>query len=158
MNLTGITIPGNLPPDVHERVVEMARRRAIICANPEVGPLATEAVRLTEAINRLIDPHRLLDTKRHRRARERMAERRALGVAPKGKHGENGYANYGCRCDECRAGKAQAHRRRARQRERREPPEHGLSGYNNYHCRCDVCCAAKASYMREYVHRRAASP
>lgn len=84
-------------------------------------------------------------------------------------HGYNRYSN-GCRCEVCRAAKAQRQREsRAAWSRRRDWVKtfgsggrhyvdgitHGYSGYANFHCRCEVCTAAKAAAQsRAYRQRR----
>lgn len=56
-------------------------------------------------------------------------------------HGRNGYSNYFCTCDVCKAAwAAYVHDQRIR---RSLTPfdqiPHGEGGYTNYRCRCDVC-------------------
>lgn len=69
-------------------------------------------------------------------------------------HGYNAYAN-GCRCDVCRAAKADYMReKRATARALRAADDavpylhHGISGYQDSHCRCHVCRAAKSAAVR----------
>ena len=77
-------------------------------------------------------------------------------------HGtENAYRNHGCRCDECRAGRAERARsaRAKRPRPAREPrplPEHGTTARYQRGCRCDECREARAEEMRAYRARRRA--
>lgn len=75
---------------------------------------------------------------------------------------EHGYGPYtrGCRCDVCRAAKADYMRRkRAVAAEWRALAEadgwgrhfvpgitHGYAGYQDWHCRCAVCRAARAAH------------
>lgn len=60
-------------------------------------------------------------------------------------HGTNGYTNYKCRCEVCKAAASAAARedRLERQRRAREDPStvpHGTeNGYTNYRCRCGLC-------------------
>jgi hypothetical protein len=78
---------------------------------------------------------------------------------------DHGYLRYSfnrCRCDVCRAGKAEyARNRRAAAAELRKQAtaagqvyiaqgiRHGISGYRDASCRCDVCFrAAKAARVR----------
>lgn len=80
------------------------------------------------------------------------------------KHGtENAYRYYGCRCEECRAGRAErarAHRlkRRAEQppapRKYRPVPEHGTTARYQRGCRCDECRRARREQNREYKERK----
>ena len=77
-------------------------------------------------------------------------------------HGtENAYRNHGCRCDQCRAGRAERARaaRAKRPRPAREPrplPEHGTTARYQRGCRCDECREARAEEMRAYRARRRA--
>lgn len=64
----------------------------------------------------------------------------------------NGYTNYGCRCDDCRAAvRAQRQKNKAARTAKPIPPRvHGTAnGYGNYGCRCDDCKAAWATAIRE---------
>lgn len=71
--------------------------------------------------------------------------RHITGPVPSGAHGHNGYTNYGCRCDDCRAGQAEyqkAYRSRASSRFASgevDAPHGSRSTYTNYGCRCDEC-------------------
>lgn len=80
-------------------------------------------------------------------------------------HGtETAYRNRGCRCDECRAGRAARAReynarkpRKARKPRPRKPIVHGsIYAYTTYQCRCDECRAGRAAYQRDYRARLAA--
>lgn len=77
-------------------------------------------------------------------------------------HGtENAYRNHGCRCDECRAGRAARARarREARPRPDRKPrpaPEHGTTARYGRGCRCDECRQARSDQMRTYRARHRA--
>ena len=64
-------------------------------------------------------------------------------------HGsETAYRYYGCRCDECRAGRST--RARKRYTKRTPKPKHGtVSMYNYRKCRCDACRAANSAYRAE---------
>lgn len=76
-------------------------------------------------------------------------------------HGGSGsaYANYGCKCLECRqANTARANRRRA-ERRHEDIPEgvvHNASTYSNWACRCDDCATAHAEKERELQAERKA--
>jgi hypothetical protein len=64
--------------------------------------------------------------------------------APEVPHGLSGYANWGCRCDKCKAANtvsvaAQRARRAARAAEDPSIVPHGEGGYTNWGCRCDTC-------------------
>ncbi len=70
---------------------------------------------------------------------------------PHGTH--NGYANYGCRCDECRtATSAYQRMKRAERKASADKPEgfkHGTVGtYTNHLCRCGWCKRAWRTYMK----------
>lgn len=79
-------------------------------------------------------------------------------------HGtENAYRYHGCRCDECRAGRAERVRarraeRRAGQppqpRKRRPLPEHGTPARYQRGCRCDECREARREQNRKYKERK----
>lgn len=64
------------------------------------------------------------------------------------RHGTmNGYGNYQCRCDKCRAANA-AMNKAARERRSKNIPDniHGkASTYYNYKCRCEACTNAKSN-------------
>lgn len=82
-----------------------------------------------------------------------MSERRRRGLDDDDpRHGtENGYQNYGCRCDPCRAA-----RKAARTLHDPYDERHGTyNGYRNYGCRCDPCKAANSAHQRE---KRAKAP
>jgi hypothetical protein len=75
------------------------------------------------------------------------------------------YANYGCRCDECRAANTAYQRdRRSRKaaglpvRARAANGEMGAHGtystYIHHKCRCKECSIANATYQVEYWTRR----
>lgn len=72
-------------------------------------------------------------------------------------HGtNNGYLNYLCRCDECKAANREYQKQQVKDRRARETPEHvhgTASGYTNYGCRCDLCKGA----IREYARKRQAA-
>ena len=76
-------------------------------------------------------------------------------------HGGSGtaYANYGCRCDECKeANRARTSRRRKeRFAEPKAPddPRHGKSTfYSNHGCRCEKCTAAWSAECKRYADKR----
>jgi hypothetical protein len=76
-------------------------------------------------------------------------------------HGkESTYNHRGCRCDDCRAAAAVAHRRRtwaSRERNGDAPADvekHGAFVYSNHHCRCQVCVDGHRAQMRANRHRR----
>jgi hypothetical protein len=87
-------------------------------------------------------------------------ENRKRGISPGDpRHGTaNGYNNYGCRCDDCRAAWAVActrYRNRWRIIGGPDDPAHGTrNGYVYWHCRCDRCLAAnrEASRRQRMVH------
>lgn len=89
-------------------------------------------------------------------ARSPVGETSKTLAASDPRHGtNNGYNNYGCRCEPCvKAGRAyQAARRRAqgtptRQEVNESRKQHGWSRYKNGGCRCDVCRAAAAAQKR----------
>lgn len=74
------------------------------------------------------------------------------------RHGENGYAHYGCRCEICR----QAHSdrsRAARSRLAPDDPRHGsLGGYQHHGCRCDRCTEFNTAYYRGKRYGKAGTP
>lgn len=66
-------------------------------------------------------------------------------------HGVSGYNNHGCRCDTCRAAKADA-----KARERAKKDTHGLSRYKRQGCRCDICREAnRQKGIRQRAAKRA---
>ena len=76
------------------------------------------------------------------------------------RHGTlNGYTNYHCKCEDCRA-VGRKHFREAAQRRRRDGlpaghPLHGTEGgYSNYACRSDPCAEARKAYSAEWRQRR----
>lgn len=75
------------------------------------------------------------------------------------KHGYySTYTNYGCRCDACKAARAEHMRDyRARLQATTQPSEipHGAeTAYVDYGCRCAVCRAANAAARRKYRARK----
>lgn len=63
-------------------------------------------------------------------------------------HGTETRYRFGCRCNACRAGAAQARRDR-RNFNRTPPARHGThAGYSNG-CRCDACRAATNAYRKQ---------
>lgn len=90
-------------------------------------------------------------------ARERNAARDAI---PDEWHGTaNGYNNYDCRCDPCKAAWARMNKEQALLRATRgladDDPRHGTyNGYTNWKCRCEACRAAARRYQAS--RRRAA--
>lgn len=74
------------------------------------------------------------------------------------KHGITGYNQHGCRCELCRAAKAESRKRRGLRRPNGDIPPHGtISRYSNMKCRCDECRAAAAEYARQWRARQTAS-
>ena len=78
-------------------------------------------------------------------------------------HGtESGYSWHGCRCDECRAGRAARVRERKagilraerKPQPKRPLPDHGSTGRYARGCRCDKCRFANAERAREYRTNR----
>jgi hypothetical protein len=85
---------------------------------------------------------------------------------------EHGYGPYtrGCRCDVCRAAKAEYMRaRRVTGQAKRAAAEsdgwgrhfvpditHGIGGYDNFSCRCSICCSAKRAAGRRQYRRQVA--
>lgn len=71
----------------------------------------------------------------------------------------NAYANYGCRCDQCKAANAARVRRRSHERDASTlPPEaHGkYTTYTNWRCRCEKCkIAGAAANAAAYARRKA---
>jgi hypothetical protein len=83
-------------------------------------------------------PSKNRDYKRVYALRKKHAALVPFGEIP---HGYNGYVNYFCRCDECRAGWA-SYTAIAREKRTKKPFDqipHGASGYANHKCRCDIC-------------------
>lgn len=73
--------------------------------------------------------------------RSKLRELVVAGLAEPTSHGPTGY-EQGCRCEDCRQGNADRHRRKRKRRVRRTPFElipHGADGYTNYECRCEKC-------------------
>lgn len=79
-------------------------------------------------------------------------------------HGtESAYRYHGCRCEPCRAGRAERARaynarrpRPQRKARKRRPIEHGtIYAYTTYQCRCSECREARAAYQRDYRARLA---
>lgn len=69
----------------------------------------------------------------------------------------NAYANYGCRCDECKAANTKRIRRRLHERDASTlPPEaHGkYTTYTNWRCRCEACVLAGSEKNAEAYRRR----
>lgn len=81
-------------------------------------------------------------------------------------HGsETAYGYHGCRCEECRAGRAERVRARRLARRASEPrparkprpvPEHGTPARYQRGCRCDDCRRARREQNREYRARQQA--
>lgn len=79
-------------------------------------------------------------------------------------HGtETTYRYYGCRCEECRAGRAERARARRleiaagqppRPRKRRPVPDHGTPARYQRGCRCDECREARREQNRAYKERK----
>lgn len=73
------------------------------------------------------------------------------------RHGTpNGYNNYGCRCDRCRAAHAADSLKRKNARRIAPTPRHvhgTVNGYDNYSCRCKRCTKAHTDAARERRHR-----
>jgi hypothetical protein len=69
-------------------------------------------------------------------------------------HGtDNGYSNYGCRCDLCKAARAAA--RKGRQGAVPENAVHGKrSTYQACGCRCDLCRAAERAYNQKRIEAK----
>lgn len=76
-------------------------------------------------------------------------------------HGSPSAYKKGCRCSECRAGRAQRAQKqregRARRRLRSEAAEdsftHGLAAYTNWGCRCAVCTAEHSAACKGVSQR-----
>ena len=70
------------------------------------------------------------------------------------RHGTvNGYVNYGCRCDKCKAASSRRHKQRVEEGLSETDPRHGTeSGYLNWGCRCESC---KAGHSAAAKKRRA---
>lgn len=70
-------------------------------------------------------------------------------------HGLTGYAKRGCRCDICRAAKAESRRKRGLRNPNGVTAKHGtISRYSNNRCRCEECRAAAAEYARGWRERQ----
>ena len=76
------------------------------------------------------------------------------------RHGtHNGYGNYGCGCESCRAANARYCYEAKRRRVARGIPDHvhgTVNGYGGWACRCDPCTAAWARNANDRYHRRRA--
>ncbi len=75
------------------------------------------------------------------------------------KHGGSGtaYANYGCRCDECKQANAERALRRRKARLKEEPPpgSHGkYTTYSNWGCRCEFCLKAGSEHNKKNYRDR----
>lgn len=85
-----------------------------------------------------------------------------VDFTPSGKpitHGGSGtaYANYGCRCDECKAANSERTKRRRLERyqETAPPGAHGkYSTYSNWGCRCEPCSLAGAEHNKDSYEKR----
>lgn len=62
------------------------------------------------------------------------------------------YQNYGCRCDDCRAGNSADVLRMVGNRHKRvsEAPHGTRTAYDMWGCRCEACKATKAAANRIY--------
>lgn len=95
--------------------------------------------------------------------RERVARNRALPLPEGVEHGTvNAYANYSCRCDECKEAYRvyqlpQIKERRAEGLVAGDPRHGTYNGYANYGCRCDECKEANRVYAQDYRARKASS-
>lgn len=91
-----------------------------------------------------------------------MSEDNIVNFTPSGKpvtHGGSGtaYANYGCRCTDCKLANTERAKRRRRERVKEEPPEdaHGkYSTYSNWGCRCDACVKAGSDHNKQSYDAR----
>lgn len=91
-----------------------------------------------------------------------MSDDKIVNFTPSGKpvkHGGSGtaYANYGCRCAECKLANSDRARRRRQERVTEEPPElaHGkYSTYSNWGCRCDACTQAGSDHNKKNYEAR----
>jgi hypothetical protein len=73
--------------------------------------------------------------------------REALSLPPGDpRHGENGYANYSCRCPVCKEGRRLVIRERAARLAPDDPRHGSASTYANHGCRCDACTEACRVY------------
>lgn len=68
-------------------------------------------------------------------------------------HGANGYSNYDCRCETCRAANATRQREYVAEQKRDGVRSHGTPGYAAG-CRCEVCRSAKSAQAARYRARR----
>lgn len=73
------------------------------------------------------------------------------------RHGSSrGYNTYKCRCDECKAWRAEEGRQELERKKSRPVPDHvhgTTNGYSNYGCRCEDCTHAKSAASRQLYHR-----
>lgn len=84
-----------------------------------------------------------------------MTRLRTPEDCPEHIHGTpSGYSYYGCRCDVCRRGNRERHRRMREDRQQRlhEAPHGTPGGYVNWGCRCGDCTAAYSQYQRAKVN------
>lgn len=76
------------------------------------------------------------------------------------RHGtENGYINYACRCEPCRAAHTDITYQRKQRRLQKPVPDHvhgTANGYGNYGCRCVGCTDAWSKDCLDRTHRRRA--
>lgn len=86
---------------------------------------------------------------RRRKAALSQRKRVARGyLAPDDpRHGQNGYINFGCRCDTCRRGNTEGCKKARYKRWKKGLPEgdprHGrLTSYPNWGCTCEKCLNA----------------
>lgn len=92
-----------------------------------------------------------------------MSDDKIVNFTPSGKpvtHGGSGtaYANYGCRCEDCKKANSERASRRRRERYAEIPPDnHGkYSTYSNWGCRCPECKeAGKKHNANNYEARKA---
>lgn len=99
-------------------------------------------------------------TAEQRAWKESMRVKRAKGVPiPDHVHGLNGYNNYACRCEVCKAAAAANQQAGNTRRSSAPIPEHvhgTENGYGNYRCRCEPCTAAWAAGSNARTRRRTA--
>jgi hypothetical protein len=82
-----------------------------------------------------------------------VKEKKPRKKAPE--HGLSAYSNRGCRCDVCKAAKAESRRKRNHRNPNGVIAKHGtISRYSNNKCRCDECRAAAAEYARGWRERK----
>jgi hypothetical protein len=161
MSLHGVTLPGDLPPDIHERAVLLLERRHFLIESSDV---AKEAVGITIELQ-------AITVERELREREREVEQREAAV----ERFRRAWKKEVIMTDERDLLRREAAVERLREAipEKREyrqgtpvakAPEPrpddcpigkgSLSGYSNQGCRCDACREAARTYQRHWQRIR----